>query len=106
MPSIRDSIKHYLSKNVAMNIATYWALTGFLGEGGGTIEITADAQCFVPIHRLEVIFNGRVVASRDEPAGAREPRESQDTAPRRSSGSTFRFSTQPKISSPASLNVR
>ena len=27
-----------------------------LGAGGGTIEVTADAQCFVPIHRLEVIF--------------------------------------------------
>jgi len=43
-----------------------------LGAGGATIEVAADAQCFVPIHRLEVIFNGKVVASRDEPAGARE----------------------------------
>ena len=42
-----------------------------LGAGGGTIEVTADAQCFVPIHRLEVIFNGKVVASKDERAGAR-----------------------------------
>jgi hypothetical protein len=42
-----------------------------LGAGGGTIEVTADAQCFVPIHRLEVIFNGKVVAVQDEPAGAR-----------------------------------
>jgi hypothetical protein len=42
-----------------------------LGAGGGTIEVTADAQCFVPIHRLEVIFNGTVVAAQDEPAGAR-----------------------------------
>jgi hypothetical protein len=42
-----------------------------LGAGGGTIEVTADAQCFVPIHRLEVIFNGKVVARQDEPAGAR-----------------------------------
>jgi hypothetical protein len=42
-----------------------------LGAGGGTIEVTADAQCFVPIHHLEVIFNGKVVASRNEPAGAR-----------------------------------
>ncbi|MGD1103377.1 MAG: CehA/McbA family metallohydrolase [Terriglobia bacterium] len=41
-----------------------------LGAGGGTIEVTADAQCFVPIHRLEVIFNGKVVAVKDEPAGA------------------------------------
>jgi hypothetical protein len=42
-----------------------------LGAGGGTIEVTADAQCFVPIHRLEVIFNGKVVSSREESAGAR-----------------------------------
>ena len=42
-----------------------------LGAGGGTIEVTADAQCFVPIHRLEVVLNGKVVASRNEPAGAR-----------------------------------
>jgi hypothetical protein len=41
-----------------------------LGAGGGTIEVTADAQCFVPIHRLEVILNGRVVARRDEPSDA------------------------------------
>jgi len=41
-----------------------------LGAGGGTIEVTADAQCFVPIHRLEVIFNGKVVASREERSGA------------------------------------
>jgi hypothetical protein len=42
-----------------------------LGAGGGTIEVTADAQCFVPIHRLEVIFNGKVVAAQEEPTGAR-----------------------------------
>ena len=27
-----------------------------LWGGGGTIEVIADAQCIVPIHRLEVIF--------------------------------------------------
>jgi hypothetical protein len=42
-----------------------------LGAGGGTIEVVADAQCFVPIHRLEVIFNGKVVAGQDAAAGAR-----------------------------------
>jgi len=42
-----------------------------LGAGGGTIEVSAEAQCFVPFHRLEVIYNGNVVASREEPAGAR-----------------------------------
>jgi hypothetical protein len=42
-----------------------------LGAGGGTIEVIADAQCFVPIHRLEVIFNGKAVALREEPSGTR-----------------------------------
>lgn len=42
-----------------------------LGAGGATIQVTADAQCFVPIHRLEVIFNGKVVAVREERQGAR-----------------------------------
>ena len=32
----------------------------------------ARATCFFPIHRLEVVFNGRVVASREQPEGARE----------------------------------
>jgi len=43
-----------------------------LGASGGTVEVQAEAKCFVPIHRLEVVLNGRVVASREEPAGARE----------------------------------
>ena len=41
-------------------------------SGGGTLEVEALATCFFPIHRLEVVVNGRVVASREEPAGARE----------------------------------
>lgn len=44
------------------------------GAGGGTVEVTADAQCFVPFHRLEVIYNGKVVAAREEAAGARSMR--------------------------------
>jgi hypothetical protein len=43
-----------------------------LGASGGTVEVQAEAKCFVPIHRLEVVLNGRVVASREEPAGTRE----------------------------------
>ena len=39
-----------------------------LGANGGTIEVAAEAQSFVPIHRLEVIFKGKVVASRESPA--------------------------------------
>jgi hypothetical protein len=43
-----------------------------LGAGGGTVEIQAEARCFVPIHRLEIVQNGRVVASREEREGVRE----------------------------------
>ncbi|MGO8816325.1 MAG: CehA/McbA family metallohydrolase [Terriglobia bacterium] len=43
-----------------------------LGAGGATVEVRAEARCFVPIHRLEIVLNGRVVASRDEREGARE----------------------------------
>jgi hypothetical protein len=42
-----------------------------LGAGGGTIEVTVDAQSFVPIHRLEVVYNGKIVAMHEESAGAR-----------------------------------
>ena len=42
-----------------------------LGAGGGTVGVHADVQSFVPVHKLEVIFNGRVVASREERAGTR-----------------------------------
>jgi hypothetical protein len=43
-----------------------------LGTGGGTVEVRAEARCFVPIHRLEIVQNGRVVASQDERDGVRE----------------------------------
>jgi hypothetical protein len=36
-----------------------------LGTGGGTVEVQAEAKSFVPFHRLEIISNGRVVASRE-----------------------------------------
>ena len=39
-------------------------------SGGGKLEVEAHATCFFPIHRLELVFNGRVVASREEAAGA------------------------------------
>src|SRR6185503_17106240 len=42
-----------------------------LGAGGGTLEVQAEARCFVPFHRLEVILNGRVVASREDREGTR-----------------------------------
>jgi hypothetical protein len=40
--------------------------------GGGEVEVQAHATCFYPFHRLEVIFNGRVVATREAPEGKRE----------------------------------
>ena len=43
-----------------------------LGSGGGSIEVRATAKSTIPIHRLEVVLNGKVVASREESAGARE----------------------------------
>ena len=41
-------------------------------SGGGMLEVEARATCFFPIHRLEVVFNGRVIASRERHEGARE----------------------------------
>lgn len=42
-----------------------------LGAGGGTVAVHAEVQSRVPVHKLEVIFNGRVVASREERGGTR-----------------------------------
>ncbi len=39
--------------------------------GGGTVEARVEALSFVPFHRVELVWNGNVVASRDEPAGTR-----------------------------------
>ena len=42
--------------------------------GGGTVEVEADSQSILPIHTLELVQNGRVVASSEEPRGARRLR--------------------------------
>jgi hypothetical protein len=42
------------------------------GNGGATLQVQVDARSFVPFHRLEVVQNGRVVASRDAAGGTRE----------------------------------
>jgi hypothetical protein len=42
--------------------------------GGGRVEVEAQARCTTPIHRLEVVWNGRVVASQVEARGTRELR--------------------------------
>ena len=39
--------------------------------GGGKVEVRAEATSTLPVHRLEIVLNGRVVASREEKNGAR-----------------------------------
>lgn len=43
-----------------------------VGAGGNTVEVSVEAKSFVPFHRVEMVMNGRVVASRDDKAGTRE----------------------------------
>jgi hypothetical protein len=43
-----------------------------LGAGGCEVEVSAQAKSFVPFHKLEIIYNGRVVASHEEPNGIRD----------------------------------
>jgi hypothetical protein len=43
-----------------------------LGSSGGTVEVQAEAKCIVPLHRLEIVLNGQVVASREAADGQRE----------------------------------
>ena len=43
-----------------------------LGPGGARLAVRVEARGFVPFHRVEVVVNGRVVASREEAAGTRE----------------------------------
>jgi hypothetical protein len=40
--------------------------------GGGTVEVRAEAKSVIPVHRVEIVFNGRVVSSREEAGGAGE----------------------------------
>jgi hypothetical protein len=41
-------------------------------KSGASIEVRAEARSAVPIHRLEIMLNGRIAASREENAGAKE----------------------------------
>jgi hypothetical protein len=43
-----------------------------LGRDGGTVEVEAAATSIFPIHTLEIVQGGRVVASTGEEKGARE----------------------------------
>jgi hypothetical protein len=40
--------------------------------GGGAVEVQATARSVTPIHRLEVVANGRIVSAREDSSGARE----------------------------------
>ena len=40
--------------------------------GGGTVDVQCQAKCHVPIHAVEIILNGHVVASREVPQGTQE----------------------------------
>jgi len=42
-----------------------------LAAGGGTVEVHATASSVLPVHTLQIVQNGHVVAQSDEPAGAR-----------------------------------
>ncbi len=42
-----------------------------LTGGGGTVEVHATAECMWPMHRLEVVMNGKVVGDAFEEKGAR-----------------------------------
>ncbi|MFC1737085.1 CehA/McbA family metallohydrolase, partial [Candidatus Hydrogenedentota bacterium] len=41
-------------------------------ENGGTVEVHATAESFMPLGRLELVYNGRVVAHKAFPKGAKK----------------------------------
>ncbi|MBK9168183.1 MAG: CehA/McbA family metallohydrolase [Bryobacterales bacterium] len=43
-----------------------------IGSAEGRIEVQARVRSTVPVHRVEIVANGRVVASREDAAGTRE----------------------------------
>ena len=40
--------------------------------GGGEVEIQARARSVTPVHRIEVVFNGRIVSERADSSGSRD----------------------------------
>lgn len=42
------------------------------GAGGATVELHAEIRSFVPFHRVELVWNGKVVAARENEVGWRE----------------------------------
>jgi hypothetical protein len=43
-----------------------------MNPGGGTVEVHCQAKCFVPMHGIEIVLNGHVVASHEVREGASE----------------------------------
>jgi hypothetical protein len=43
-----------------------------LGAGGGTLDVSAEVFSLAPVHLLEVVWNGRVVARLEDSAGTRK----------------------------------
>jgi hypothetical protein len=43
-----------------------------LRSGSGKIEVLAELKSTLPVHRLEIVLNGKVVASREENGGTRD----------------------------------
>lgn len=43
-----------------------------LRSGGGNIAVRAEASSTIPVHRLEIVFNGKVLASRESASGSRQ----------------------------------
>lgn len=43
-----------------------------ISSGGASIVCHAEVSSYIPVHRVEIVFNGKVVASREESAGARQ----------------------------------
>jgi hypothetical protein len=63
----------FLSGGPILRFKVEGALIGdtvYLPSGGGTLEVEAEAECIFPIHTLEIIQSGKVVASTKEAKGA------------------------------------
>jgi hypothetical protein len=43
-----------------------------LGAGGGSVQVRAEARCYIPFNRLEVVLNGRAIHSKEEESGTRQ----------------------------------
>ena len=43
-----------------------------IGTGGATIELQVDVRSYVPFHRVEFVWNGKVMASHEDSGGRRD----------------------------------